>query len=475
MNFMSTTNSHFLNENFLLQSPLAQRLYVDHAAGQPIIDYHSHLSPFEVAIDCQYENITKLWLSGDHYKWRAMRTAGVSEKYITGLASDEEKFTAWAKTVPQTIRNPLFHWTALELNHSFGVNEYLNEDTAPSIYKKCNEVLHQGGMTTRKILEGYQVEYLCSTDDPCDDLAYHQQIREDASCKIGVAPSFRPDKSFAIHDKENFLSYLQILSQISGVVISDISSLLEALQQRVDYFASVGCRMADHGLTQIPLNRPFTSALESEFKDFITSNGKQTYSDPEAFVFHILSSLCKMYHTKGWIQQFHLGAIRNNNTRLKKQLGADAGFDSIGDYPQAERLSAFLNSLDSTDQLAKTIIYNLNPADNAVFASMCGNFNDGSVRAKVQYGPAWWFLDQKNGMEQHLDVLSDMSVLSTFVGMITDSRSFLSFSRHEYFRRILCNMLAKDMLDGIIPNDEQWIGKMISNICYHNAKDYLGL
>ena len=472
---MPINNTYFLNENFLLQSALAKKLYFDYAVSQPIIDYHSHLSPFEVASNRKYGNITQLWLSGDHYKWRAMRTVGVNEKYITGDASDEEKFMAWAKTVPLTIRNPLFHWTALELKHSFEVDEYLNEQTASSVYKKCNDLLQHGGMTTRRILEGYKVEYLCSTDDPCDDLVYHQQISNDSTCAIGVAPSFRPDRSFAIHDKENFFAYIQKLSEISGVVINNIDSLLSALQQRVDYFAAAGCRMADHGLTQVPINRPFTSALENEFKDYIASNGQRSFSDPEAFVFHVLSSLCKMYHAKGWIQQFHLGAIRNNNTRLKLQLGADAGFDSIGDYPQAERLSALLNSLDATDQLTKTIIYNLNPADNAVFASMCGNFNDGSVKAKVQYGPAWWFLDQKNGMEQHLDVLSDMSILSTFVGMITDSRSFLSFSRHEYFRRRLCNMLANDMIAGIIPNDEQWIGKMVSNICYQNAKDYLGL
>lgn len=472
--FMSTPISPFLKENFLLQSSTAERLYFDFAAPQPIIDYHSHLSPFEVAVDRKYENITQLWLSGDHYKWRAMRTVGVNEKYITGAGSDEEKFSAWARTVPQTLRNPLFHWTALELKHSFGVSEYLNEGTASLIYEKCNGIL-QGGLTTRGILESYRVEYLCSTDDPCDDLAYHHQINQDSSCAIGVAPSFRPDRSFAISDSVNFLTYVQKLSEVSGVIIKDMDGLLEALQQRVHYFADAGCRMADHGLSQLPLNRNFTSALEAEFKTFLLTHGEKPFSDPDAFVFYVLSSLCKMYHAKGWIQQFHLGAIRNNNTRLKQQLGADAGFDSIGDYPQAERLSLFLNSLDSSDQLTKTIVYNLNPADNAVFASMCGNFNDGSIRAKVQYGPAWWFLDQKNGMEQHLNMLSDISLLSTFIGMITDSRSFLSFSRHEYFRRILCNMLAKDMEDGIIPNDEQWIGTMVSNICYKNAKDYLEL
>lgn len=466
--------SAFLQENFLLHSPIAEKLYFDYAAPQPIIDYHSHLSPFEIATDRKFENMTRIWLSEDHYKWRAMRTAGVEERYITGDASDQDKFRSWAKTVPLTVRNPLFHWTYLELKNSFGITDFLNAGSADAIYTQGNEKL-AAGLTARKILTDYKVTHLCSTDDPCDDLAYHHQIAGDKAFQIGVTPSFRPDKSFAIHDRENYIQYMDKLSAVSGVAISSVETLLAALSARVDYFAKAGCMISDHGLNQIPLKRPFSVELEKEFSEFMQTRGNKAFSDPEAFAFHVLTALCKMYHAKGWIQQFHLGAIRNNNARLKAKLGADAGFDSIGDYPQAERLATFLNHLDASDQLGKTILYNLNPADNALFASMCGNFNDGSVKAKVQYGPAWWFLDQKNGMEEHLDVLSDICLLSTFVGMITDSRSLLSFSRHEYFRRILCNKLADDMIHGIIPNDEQWIGGMVSDICYNNAKEYLGL
>jgi len=472
---MSSSTNGFIQENFLLQSSLAEKLYHDVAAKQPIIDYHSHLSPFEIATNRKYENITRIWLSEDHYKWRAMRGAGVNERFITGDATDEEKFQAWAQTVPQTVRNPLFHWTYLELKNSFGVTEYLNPASASRIYTQCNELLSGEEHTARKFLEQYNVVYLCSTYDPCDDLQYHHAIRADKDFSVGVAPSFRPDKAFAIHDRENFLAYISRLSAASGVSITDMDSLLSAMQTRIDFFAAAGCKVADHGLSQLPKNNPFTFDLEIELKQFFATGGATVFSDPDAFVFFLLTSLCKMYHARGWVQQFHLGAIRNNNTRLKLTLGADAGFDSIGDYAQAERLSALLNSLDAEDKLSKTIIYNLNPADNALFATMCGNFNDGSTKGKVQYGPAWWFLDQKNGMEQHLDILSDVCLLSTFVGMITDSRSLLSFSRHEYFRRILCNMMANDMINGIIPNDEQWMGELLKKICYENAKEYFNI
>jgi glucuronate isomerase len=469
------SSSFFLNDSFLLQSPLAEKLYFDYAAHQPIIDYHSHLSPQEIATNRRFENMTRIWLSEDHYKWRAMRAVGISEDAITGASSDEDKFKAWAATVPQTVRNPLFHWTYLELKNSFGITRYLNTESAASIYADGNAQLNDGRHDARDLLKSYNVVYLCSTDDPCDDLRYHQQIKADASCSIGVAPSFRPDKSFAIQDPAAHIAYLQRLGEASGVAIVDMDSLLSALQSRIDFFHSIGCRISDHGLTQVPQHRPFTSLLETEFKQYLASGGAKPFSDPDAFIFHVLTALCKSYHEKGWTQQFHLGAIRNNNSRLKLKLGADAGFDSIGDYAQAERLSGLLNHLDSSDQLTKTILYNLNPADNALFASMCGNFNDGSIRGKIQYGPAWWFLDQKNGMEEHLNVLSDICLLSTFVGMITDSRSLLSFSRHEYFRRILCNMLANDMQSGIIPHDEKWIGGLIANVCYTNAKEFIGI
>ena len=472
---MLTSSKTFIDQNFLLQTPLAQKLYFDYAANQPIIDFHSHLSPSDIATNKKFDNISQVWLAGDHYKWRAMRTFGINEKFITGGATDKEKFNAWAKTVPHTLRNPLFHWTHLELKNSFGITELLNEGNDEKIYDHCNSLLLGNDHTSQKFLEKYNVVYQATTDDPTDDLKFHQMAKNDPSFNIQLVPSFRPDKIFAIQNPATFLKYLKLLSEVSGVEISDMDSLLTALEKRIIYFHEHGCRISDHGLQQMPLSNPFSIKLESEFKTFLSDNGSKSFSDPDAFVFHVLNSLAKMYHQRGWVQQFHLGAIRNNNTRLLSTLGADVGVDSIGDFSHASRLSGFLDALDKEDKLAKTIIYNLNPADNAVFASMTGNFNDGSVKGKVQYGPAWWFLDQKNGMEEQLDVLSDMGLLSCFVGMITDSRSLLSFSRHEYFRRILCNLLANDMLNGILPNDEQWIGGMLSEICYKNAKDYLNL
>ena len=470
---MSTETHFLLNKEFLLQSDLAERLYFNYAANQPIIDFHSHLSPSDLATDKRFENLTSVWLNHDHYKWRAMRTLGINERLITGDASDEEKFHAWAKTVPHTIRNPLFHWSCLELKNSFGVAEYLNPTSATRIYEQCNEQLENGSNhTARGFLNSYGVVYQATTDDPCDDLSYHAMMRLDTAMAFKVAPTFRPDKCLQIQHPSTFIAYLRQLSFVSGVEITDMDSLLQALKMRVDYFCSVGCIISDHGLTQIPLNQHFSSALENEFKAFLAADGKKSFSNPEAYAFYVLVALSKMYHEKGWVQQFHLGAIRNNNSRLNSLLGADAGFDSIGDYSQAERLSSFLNQLDSTNQLTKTIIYNLNPSDNAMVATMTGNFNDGAVKAKVQMGPAWWFMDQKNGIEQHLDDFSAMGLLSTFIGMITDSRSLLSFSRHEYFRRILCNVLANDMNRGIIPNDEQWIGSMVEHICFKNARDY---
>ncbi len=470
------TSSHqFIGTNFLLQSSLAEKLYYGYAEKQPIIDFHSHLSPSDIATDKKFENISQIWLAGDHYKWRAMRTFGIHEKYITGNASDDEKFGAWAKTVPYTLRNPLFHWTHLELKNSFGINQLLNADNSKVIYEQCKEQLVGDDHSSRRFLEKYNVVYQATTDDPTDDLAFHKMANEDAGVSIKLVPSFRPDKAFGIQDAHAFCTYIDKLSSVAGIEINSMDSLLEALLMRIEFFHQNGCKISDHGLQQIPIANEFNGLLENEFKAFLASRGAKPFSNPDAFVFHVLTFLGKIYHQKGWVQQYHLGALRNNNTRLLSSLGADVGVDSIGDFSHASRLSAFLNTLDKTDQLGKTIIYNLNPADNAVFASMVGNFNDGSVRGKVQYGPAWWFLDQKNGMEQHLDVLSDMGLLSCFVGMITDSRSLLSFSRHEYFRRILCNLLANDMLNGIIPNDEAWIGSMVEQICYQNAKDYLNL
>ncbi len=463
----------FLNEDFLLLGKTAQRLYHDHVKDLPIIDYHCHLQPDEIAADKQFANLTDIWLKGDHYKWRALRSLGVSEKLITGDGSDEEKFTTWAKLVPQTVRNPLFHWSHMELKKVFGINEYLNETSAGKVYAHCNELLQQPSYTTKAILHSFKVEYIGTTDEPWDSLQYHQQLAAE-NFSIRVSPSFRPDKVLMIGNKENFFHNLGLLEKSSGIQVTNISSLLEALQNRVNFFHENGCRVSDHGLTQMPGAFDFSMQLETEFASFVADR-KGVYSAPENFMGYVLSELCKMYHAKHWVQQFHLGPIRNNNTRLNKKLGADSGFDSIGDFPQALQMSLFFDYLDQTDQLAKTVIYNINPSDNEVFASMLGNFNDGSVKGKMQFGSGWWFLDQKDGMEKQLNALSNMGMFSTFIGMITDSRSFLSFPRHEYFRRIVCNMVGEEMDKGMLPNDEKWMGDILKNISYYNAKEYFNL
>ena len=463
--------NNFIHDHFLLQSGTAEKLYHDYAKGMPIIDYHNHLPPNEIADNKKFNTITELWLKGDHYKWRAMRALGINEKFITGSSSDEEKFMHWAACMPQLVRNPLFHWSQMELKNPFGIDDYLNESSAPVIYKHCNELLQQDDFSTRGLLKQYNVEMVGTTDDPCDDLRHHKKISND-NFEIKVLPSFRPDKIFNIGDKVSFLQYLERLENASGIKIKSIDNLIEALAKRIDYFHEHGCRIADHGLTQMPTQLNLSTKLENEFINFIEDVNAASYSEPEAFAGTILLALGKLYHANGWVQQFHLGPLRNNNSRLLNLLGADAGVDSIGDLPQANALSKFLNALDQNNELAKTILYNINPADNEVFAAMCGNFNDGITKGKVQYGSGWWFLDQKDGIEKQLNALSNMGVVSTFIGMITDSRSFLSYSRHEYFRRILCNLFGAEMEKGILPNDEKWIGGIIQDICYYNARRY---
>lgn len=461
-------------EDFLLQNKAAKKLYFDYAVDLPIIDYHNHLPPHEIAQNKKLSTLTEVWLIGDHYKWRAMRSFGVNEKFITGDASDEEKFLAWAKCQPQLVRSPLFHWSQMELNKPFGIDDYLNESNAADIYQHCNGLLQKDSFSTRGLLQQFGVEMVGTTDDPCDTLNHHQKIREGRG-KLQVLPSFRPDKIFKIGHSESFIAYLRALEKASGMEIKSIDQLLQALEKRVDYFHALGCRIADYGLTAMPSQFVLSSALQNEFIAFVEGNGATPYSQPEAFAGSILLSLCTMYHARAWVQQFHLGPLRNNNSCLLNLLGADAGFDSIGDQSQANSLSAFLNVLDQHNKLAKTILYNLNPAYNEVFATMCGNFNDGITKGKIQFGSGWWFLDQKDGIEKQLNVLSNMGVVSTFIGMITDSRSFLSYSRHEYFRRVLCNLFGAEMENGLLPNDEQWIGGIIQQICYHNAKEYLDL
>jgi glucuronate isomerase len=466
-------SDYFLTDDFLLQGKVAQRLYHDHVKKLPVIDYHCHLAPDEIASNKQFNNLTDIWLRGDHYKWRAQRSLGVPERLITGDAGDEEKFHAWAECVPQTVRNPLFHWTHMELKNVFGVNEYLNGKTAASVYASCNELLKKPSHTTRSILESFSVEYVGTTDEPWDSLQYHQQLAKE-NYKIRVSPSFRPDKVLMIGNTNAFFHNLGLLENSVGGSIKNLASFLDALQERVNFFHDNGCRVSDHGLMQMPARLEFSSALETEFASFVT-NRKGSFSDPDAFMGYVLLQLCKMYQAKDWVQQFHLGPIRNNNTRLNKKLGADSGFDSIGDFPQAQQMALFFDRLDQHDQLAKTVIYNINPSDNEVFATMLGNFNDGSVKGKMQFGSGWWFLDQKDGMEKQLNALSNMGLISTFIGMITDSRSFLSFPRHEYFRRILCNLIGDEMEKGLLPNDEQWMGDILADISYYNAKEYFNL
>lgn len=467
------TESTIITDNFLLSNKKAVLLYHEYAKHLPVIDFHNHLSPLQIAEDKKFDNLTDIWLKGDHYKWRAMRALGVDEALITGQASDAEKFKAWAQVVPATLRNPLFHWTHMELKNPFGINSYLDGNSADRIYQQANELLAQDKFSARGLLKNFKVEMLSTTDDPCDDLSHHQQLIKEGY-EIKVKPSFRPDKVFMIGEPDTFKAYLKLLGQKSGVEITDIVSLLEALKNRVNFFALQQCSISDHGLSTLPTRFTLTTIQEQEFKTFLKSD-QALFSDPDAFAGFILTELCKMYHERGWVQQFHVGAIRNNNKGMLHKLGPDTGFDSIGDYKHAETLTAFLSHLTLTDQLAQTVVYNLNPADNEVIATMVGNFADGRIKGKMQFGSGWWFLDQKDGIEKQLNALSNMGVVSTFIGMLTDSRSFLSYSRHEYFRRIICNLFGSEMEAGLLPDDEKWVGEMIQNICYYNAKNYFGL
>jgi glucuronate isomerase len=463
--------SKFLRKYFLLHTDSAIDLYQNHAAHQPILDYHNHLSPKDIAENRQFNNLTEIWLEGDHYKWRAMRSNGVQEKYCTGNASPEEKFMKWSETVPYTLRNPLYHWTHLELKNYFGVDEVLNPSSAKRIYEDCSAKLQTKEFRVQPLLAKMKVEVVCTTDDPCDDLSYH--IAHSKSGGVKMFPTFRPDKAYAFDDPTSYLEYIKKLSAASNIEISSLSELFKALESRVEFFNKLGCRASDHGLEHLPFgtlsppeaNRLFIQVVMGKPLTADEANGLRCV---------ILSHLCKLYHAKGWAQQFHLGAMRNNSSRMKRTLGVDTGFDSIGDFAQARNMSKFFDQLDSDNQLAKTIIYNLNPADNELFATMTGNFNDGSLAGKMQWGSGWWFLDQKDGMEKQINTLSNMGLLSRFIGMITDSRSFLSFPRHEYFRRILCNILGSDMERGEIPDDMALVGKMVEDICYNNAKTYLG-
>jgi glucuronate isomerase len=459
----------FIHENFLLENKYAEALYHEYAKKQPIIDYHNHLPPQEIAEDKIFNNLTKVWINGDHYKWRAMRTLGIKESLITGNASDKEKFLQWAKTVPYTMRNPLYHWTHLELARYFDIYELLNEKSAEKIYNETSEKLSSKAYSCQNLLRKVNAEMLCTTEDPTDSLVQHQKLTK-SDFEINVSTAFRPDKAILI-SSDSYNDYIDSLSKSSNIEINTYGDLCDALKSRIIYFHDNGCRLSDHGLNQISFEDYTDSEIEQIFKKK-RKGSKLTSLEVNKFETAILCFLSEAYHEFGWVQQFHLGALRNNNARMYKVLGSDTGWDSIGDYPQAEKLSAFLNALDTTNKLAKTIIYNLNPADNEVMATMIGNFNDGSVKGKVQFGSGWWFLDQKDGMTKQLNALSNMGLISCFVGMLTDSRSFLSFPRHEYFRRILCNLLGDEIQRGELPNDIPWIGKLVADISYYNAKEY---
>ena len=469
---MVRASKAFCGEDFLLENDFSRYLYEQHAAGMPIIDYHNHLSPKDIAEDRQFANLTEIWLEGDHYKWRAMRTNGVPEKYCTGDADPLEKFIKWAETVPYTMRNPLYHWTHLELKNYFGVEKLLQPETARQIYDHCTTLLQQKEYSVRNLLRRMKVEVVCTTDDPVDSLEFHQRFAgEDAGFRM--YPTFRPDKVYAVENPANWRQYLEKLESASGKSIRSFADLMAALQVRIDFFDDLGCRASDHGLEQLYYEADAEKRAEELFGK-LYAGSTLPLQDIHAFKTAVLTGLGRMYHAKGWAQQFHLGALRNNSSRMMRELGPDTGFDSIGDFSQAVPMSRFLNGLDNTGQLAKTILYNLNPADNALFATMVGNFNDGSVPGKMQYGSGWWFLDQKDGMEQQMNALSNMGLLSRFVGMVTDSRSFLSFPRHEYFRRILCNLLGRDVQKGELPDSLDQIGAMVEAICYGNARKYFG-
>lgn len=468
MNF-SNTNT-FITDDFLLETLIAKRLYHDYAENMPIIDYHNHLSPEQLSTNQPFENLTQAWLLGDHYKWRAMRANGVAETFITGTASDAEKFEKWASTVPFAAGNPLFHWTHLELLRYFGIATLLQPNTASVIYQKANEQLQH--KTPMELLQMQSVQVVCTTDDPADSLMYHQKIAQ-SQAGVKVLPTFRSDNLFSI-ENPNFHKYIEKLSTSVGFTISDLDSLKKAINLRIDYFDQNGCRLSDFGLGSALYIDDFQE--EEIALIFKKSVSKIPLSESEirkyqSFLFIYLG---KKYHQKNWTQQYHLGAIRNNNRRLLKKVGADVGCDSIGDFSYAAFMSHFFGRLDADNQLPKTITYNLNPSHNEVFATMMGNFNTHETCGKMQWGSAWWYLDQKDGMEKQLGALSNMGLLSRFIGMLTDSRSLLSFPRHEYFRRILCNFLGNQIAKGELPNDVEFFGKMVQNISYHNAKNYFG-
>lgn len=465
----------FMDSNFLLQTETAQKLYHEHASKMPIIDYHCHLSPQMVAEDYKFRSLTEIWLGGDHYKWRAMRSNGVAERYCTGTdTTDWEKFEKWAETVPYTFRNPLYHWTHLELKTAFGIDTILNPQTAREIYDACTDKLvNDPNFTARGLMRHYNVETVCTTDDPVDSLEWHIKYKaEKAENDPQMIPAWRPDKAMAVENPQNFRAYIDKLSQVSGITISSFQDVVDALQKRHDFFEANGCKLSDHGIEEFYAEDYTQEEINNIFNKVY---GGTQLSQEEILKYKscMLIVFAEMDYASGWAQQFHYGAIRDNNTKMFRLLGPDTGFDSIGQFNTAKAMSKFFNRLATADKLTKTIIYNLNPADNEVVATMLGNFQDGTVAGKIQWGSGWWFLDQKNGMEKQMNALSLLGLLSRFVGMLTDSRSFLSYPRHEYFRRTLCNLLGNDVENGEIPASEMArLEQMVEDISYYNAKNY---
>ncbi len=462
----------FMDENFLLQTETAQKLYHEHAKKMPIIDYHCHLVPKMVADDYRFRSITEIWLGGDHYKWRAMRSNGVDERFCTGSdTTDWEKFEKWAETVPYTMRNPLYHWTHLELKTAFGIDKILKPSTAREIFDECNEKLAQPEYTARGFMRRYGVECVCTTDDPIDTLEHHKTTR-DSGFEIKMLPTWRPDKAMAVEVPADFRAYVEKLSEVSDVTINTFDDMIDALRRRHKFFEEMGCRLSDHGIEEF-YAEDYTDAEIRRIFDKVYGGKELSQEEILKFKSAMLVEFGEMDWETGWTQQFHYGAIRNNNTLMFKKLGPDTGFDSIGEFTTAKAMAKYLDRLNTSGKLTKTILYNLNPCANEVIATMLGNFQDGSIPGKIQFGSGWWFLDQKDGMEKQMNALSLLGLLSRFVGMLTDSRSFLSYPRHEYFRRTLCNLLGRDIENGEIPASElDFVGKMVEDICYNNAKNF---
>lgn len=462
----------FMSEDFLLSNDIAKRLYNEYAKAMPIFDYHCHLSPKEIAENKKYKNITELWLGGDHYKWRAMRSNGIDERYITGDATDKEKFLKWAETMKYCLGNPLYHWAHLELKRYFGINQVLSSETAEEIWGKCNEMLKSDDFSARNLIKRSNVKVICTTDDPIDDLQYHMEISKDKTFEVKVLPTFRPDKGINI-DKAGFAEWVKELSKVSGIEIKSFEAFTVALSKRIEFFHNAGCRLSDHGLDMVY----FEESTEQD-AGFILSKvlAHEEISEKEVRVFktQVLIYLGKEYAKYGWTMQLHMGVGRNNNSRMMKKLGADTGFDAIGDFNLAKTLVSFLDKLDENMELPKTILYSINPKDNEILGSIIGCFQGGNIPGKMQFGSGWWFNDQKDGMIRQMTALANLGLLGRFVGMLTDSRSFISYTRHEYFRRILCNMLGEWIENGEVPYDMQLIGGMVKDICYNNAKDYFG-